>query len=113
MFSLCALVLAAVSLAGAQASVPQCYKAKTTSLPSKPVVSWVDGSATYQQVFNPSWIEASAGTQGKAGIIIRTQNCSAKVGGPCVHCSGTGQKASVKNIFFILAMPNYIVVVCR
>ena len=49
------------------------------------------------QVFNPSWIEASAGTKGKAGLIVRTQNCSMTVATPqkCVGCGGTGPKASV------------------
>jgi hypothetical protein len=72
---------------------PQCYKSTLIKLEPKPVISFVDGSSTYPQVFNPSWIEASAGS--KAGLIIRTQNCSAKVGGACVHCGGTGPKASV------------------
>ena len=39
-------------------------------------------------------MQASAGTNGKAGLLIRTQNCSATVGGSCVACSGAGQKAS-------------------
>ena len=79
---------------------PQCYKSTLLKLDSKPVLSFVDGSSTYVQVFNPSWVEASAGTGGKSGLIIRTQNCSSKIGptgqeSPCVHCSGTGAKASV------------------
>ena len=57
-------------------------------------LSYVGGTSAFQQVFNPAWVQASAGTNGKAGLLIRTQNCSATVGGSCVACSGAGQKAS-------------------
>ena len=54
----------------------------------------------FRQVFNPSWIEASPGTHGKAGLIIRTQNCSAGdgcycVGCKCCGCGGSGPLASI------------------
>ena len=76
---------------------PQCYKAEVVKFDKKPVISSVDGTSSYQQVFNPSWIVASPGTRGKQGLIIRTQNCSASVSTPphCVACGGTGPKASV------------------
>jgi predicted GH43/DUF377 family glycosyl hydrolase len=74
---------------------PQCYRAKVTQFDEQPVISAVAGSSSFQQAFNPSWIVSSAGTGGKAGLIIRTQNCSATVGGSCVACAGIGPKASV------------------
>ena len=76
---------------------PQCYKAEVVKFDPKPVISSVDGTSAFQQVFNPSWIVASPGTGGKQGLIIRTQNCSASVSTPphCVACGGTGPKASV------------------
>lgn len=74
---------------------PQCYRAKVTQFDEQPVISAVGGSSSFQQAFNPSWIVSSAGTGGKAGLLIRTQNCSATAGGGCVGCAGTGPKASV------------------
>jgi hypothetical protein len=40
-------------------------------------------------------VEASAGTNNVSGLLVRTQNCSIAVGQACVHCSGSGSKASV------------------
>eukprot|EP00048_Salpingoeca_helianthica_P017562 m.237841 g.237841 ORF g.237841 m.237841 type:complete len:359 (-) comp21437_c0_seq1:27-1103(-) len=60
-----------------------------------PVLSYVDGSAAFEQVFNPSYFPPSPGTGGVEGLLIRTQNCSAKVGGPCVQCGGSPSTASI------------------
>ena len=73
---------------------PQCYRSTVVKFEPKPSISYVDGGSDYQQVFNPSWIQGSSGTHGKAGLIIRTQNCSSVVGGGCAACSGTGGRAS-------------------
>lgn len=61
----------------------------------QPIVSYVDGNANFAQVFNPSWVVPTVGTGGKQGLLIRSQNCTATVGGPCVTCNGDGAKASV------------------
>ena len=71
------------------------WRASLVRFDASPVISFVDGTSTYQQAFNPSWIEPSAGTSGRAGLLVRSQNCSATVGGECVGCAGTGAKASV------------------
>ena len=63
------------------------YSASVVHFDGKPVVSFVDGSADFAQVFNPSWVVGSPGTNGKAGLLIRTQNCSSQVGGSCTHCN--------------------------
>ena len=55
------------------------------------------GGPTVVQVFNPSWVVASAGTLGAAGLLTRSQNCTSTVGGPCVACSGPVSQASVLN----------------
>jgi hypothetical protein len=47
------------------------YSAAVVHFDARPVVSSVDGTADFQQVFNPSWIVASPGTGGKAGLLIR------------------------------------------
>ena len=62
------------------------YTAELVHFDTRPVVSFADGSAAFQQVFNPAWVQASAGTGGKAGLLIRTQNCTAKAG-QCTHCN--------------------------
>lgn len=108
----CSKALAGTSRASCSAAcvappapAPQCYRATVAKFDTKPVISSVDGTSAYPQAFNPSWIEASAGTGGKAGLIIRTQNCSAKVG-QCVACAGTGEKASVLTFAELLNSDN-------
>ena len=71
------------------------YHASLVRFDASPLLSYVDGSSAFQQAFNPSWVEPSAGTSGRAGLLVRSQNCSASVGGSCVGCAGTGAKASV------------------
>ena len=72
---------------------PPCYAASLTSFDVNPVVSALDGTSDFAQAFNPSWVVASAGTGGKAGLLVRSQNCTGCDG--CCMCSGDGQKASV------------------
>ena len=62
------------------------YSATLVHFDVNPVVSYVSGSSAFAQVFNPSWVVASQGTKGKAGLLIRTQNCSSKVG-YCTKCN--------------------------
>ena len=40
------------------------------------MLSWMGGNSAFGQVFNPSWIEASPDGTVKAGLIVRTQNCT-------------------------------------
>ena len=44
------------------------------------------GSSPWPQNFNPTWVEASSGTAGVEGLIIRAQNCSF-VPGVCINCN--------------------------
>lgn len=79
---------------------PQCYAASLERFDPRPVLSFVDGSSTFAQVFNPSWVQPSTGTQGRQGLLVRTQNCtgpgcSLPTSGKCCQCSGTGAAASV------------------
>jgi len=64
------------------------------SLETRPVLSFVDGTSAYQQVFNPAWIAPSPGTGNRSGLLLRSQNCSSRIG-QCTHCSGAGEAASV------------------
>ena len=73
----------------------QCYAHKVVSFDANPVMSFVDGSSSFGQVFNPSWIEASEGTGQRAGLLIRTQNCTVQAPGKCLGCSGVAAAASV------------------
>ena len=82
------------------AGPPPCYKATVTSLSEKPVIAAVFGQSDFSQVFNPSFVEASPGTHGVSGLVIRSQNCTEGCGptpngAQCCHCAGTGQKASL------------------
>lgn len=69
------------------------YTLNVLSINPLPVLSYVDGSSAFQQVFNPSYIVASPGTRGVEGLVLRTQNCNATVGGECVRCGGSGPEA--------------------
>lgn len=65
--------------------------------PPHPVLSFIDNTTSYEQIMNPTWIEASAGTNGKKGLLARTQNCLSPVGPneECVYCGGSADKASI------------------
>jgi len=54
---------------------PQCYAASVVSFDRRPVLSHVDGTSSFGQVFNPSWVQASPGTGGKSGLLVRSQVC--------------------------------------
>ena len=69
------------------------YSVQVESIESIPVLSYVQRTSAYQQIFNPSYIIASSATGGMEGIVARTQNCSASVGGGCVSCGGPDEKA--------------------
>lgn len=63
------------SLGDAELCMP--YSARLVSFAERPVLSFVDGSSSFAQVFNPSYVVPSNGTAGRAGLLARTQNCSA------------------------------------
>lgn len=48
---------------------------------------------------NPTWVEPSAATGFKGGLLMRTQNCDATLGDgnfdTCVACGGSEDKASI------------------
>jgi predicted GH43/DUF377 family glycosyl hydrolase len=71
------------------------YDVEVVSRSKTPTLSYVDKTSTYQQVFNPTWVQPSAGTGGKGGILVRTQNCDVNVGDACVFCGGSEAKASI------------------
>ena len=85
-------------LATCVALAPLCSAAYLVSVVQRddePIFSFVRGtSGPFQQVFNPSYFPAGAQCA-SAGLLIRTQNCSASVGGQCAFCGGAQSKASV------------------
>jgi predicted GH43/DUF377 family glycosyl hydrolase len=71
------------------------YQVTVSSRDSLPSISYVDKTTSYQQVFNPTWVEPTKSTNGKKGLLVRTQNCDSPVGGTCTFCGGSQEKASV------------------
>lgn len=71
------------------------YAVSVTQRFSKTDISFVDGTSSYSQVFNPTWVEPTAGTNFRSGLLVRTQNCPSEVGGDCVFCGGSEAKASI------------------
>lgn len=82
------------SLLSLVASNPRIYHVEAKRDSHLPIISWTGHTSTFQQPFNPSWVEASRGTSGKSGLLIRAQNCDAEPGGPCVHCAGNTRGAA-------------------
>ncbi len=81
------------------------YRAAVVEFDNAPLLSFVDGSSAFGQVFNPSWVEATPLTGGVEGLLVRTQNCTGcgvgydPVKAPeatrmCCYCAGTGPNAS-------------------
>ncbi|CAM9147387.1 unnamed protein product, partial [Ectocarpus fasciculatus] len=71
------------------------YDVKVTKRDSEPVLAFINGTTSYQFVFNPSWVQATGGSGGKHGLLVRTQDCDCDVGGMCVFCGGSAEKASI------------------
>jgi len=65
------------------------YNVAVTQRGEIPLISfegdtYYPGSSPWPQNFNPTWVEASSGTAGVEGLIIRAQNCSF-VPGVCIN----------------------------
>lgn len=105
---LCFIVFSVAIVESAQSAAPTSiqYNVSVLSIDSSPILSYVQGTSTFQQVFNVAWIEPSPATKHTAGLLVRSQNCSASVGGPCVFCSGPGQNASVLTAVRLLSDPS-------
>ena len=71
------------------------YEVSVVDRQSTPTISYIDGTATYTLVFNPSWIEPTDGTNNRGGLLARTQDCPVNVGDECVFCGGAESKASI------------------
>jgi predicted GH43/DUF377 family glycosyl hydrolase len=76
------------------------YSVSIVTRSSSPVLSFVGNTSTYQQIFNPTWVQATSGTNGKAGIIARTQDCDSSPqvitsSTQCTWCGGAQDKASI------------------
>ena len=70
------------------------YSVEVVERGSTPILAYLDKTSQFQQIFNPTWVEPSSGTNGKKGIIARTQNCVSNVGDVCTFCGGSADKAS-------------------
>lgn len=77
---------AALLAAAAEASTGG-YDVRVISRPDTPLISYLLGNTRWPQSFNPSWVEASAGTGGKEGLLVRSQNCSGFTPGQCISCN--------------------------
>jgi predicted GH43/DUF377 family glycosyl hydrolase len=71
------------------------YEVRVIEHHKVPDLSFIDGTSTYSLVFNPTFVESTSGTNNRRGLLIRTQNCPADVGGTCVFCGGSEEKASI------------------
>ncbi len=83
------------------------HSVSVTLRPSKTVLSFIDNTSAYQQIFNPTWVEASAGTKGKKGLIARTQNCVSEPGDACTFCGGSAAKASILTFMEQTSLGNF------
>mmetsp|Transcript_5516 Transcript_5516/g.9250 ORF Transcript_5516/g.9250 Transcript_5516/m.9250 type:complete len:788 (-) Transcript_5516:630-2993(-) len=65
----------------------QAYSVDILSESEYPVLSYINHTAKYQQVFNPSWIPSSDKMK-KQGIMAQVQNCTL-IPGKCEPCNAT------------------------
>lgn len=65
------------------------YNVTLVSLPPDPVISFLPPLANtdWPQSFNPAYVQPSAGTGGKRGLLVRSQNCSGVPPGHCIGCN--------------------------
>ena len=68
---------------------PPLYDVTVVALPPDPVISFLPplANTAWPQSFNPAFVEASAGTGGTRGLIVRSQNCSGVPPGKCIGCN--------------------------
>ena len=68
---------------------PGMYNVTLVSLPPDPVISFLPPLANtdWPQSFNPAFVQPSAGTGGKRGLLVRSQNCSGVPPGHCIACN--------------------------
>ena len=59
------------------------YSVDILSAPNSPILSWVDHTAIYQQVYNPCWI-SQGDALNHSGLVVLVQNCSLDV--ECTFC---------------------------
>lgn len=80
MFPVLFTVLVAVAMSVADQGPLQCYEHIVRSFSKDPVVAWSGlpgGTGAFAQLYNPSWIApTSSGTAGRAGLVLRSQNCA-------------------------------------
>ena len=79
------VALAAASLGVLAATTT--YNAAVLTMPADPVISFLAGQTAWPQSFNPAFVEASAGTGGKSGLLVRSQNCTGWTPGVCQGCN--------------------------
>eukprot|EP01083_Nonionella_stella_P014854 41598_1 len=63
------------------------YSVQIINESTSPILSVINHTTTYQQVYNPSWIPQSKHVS-NAGLLVEVQNCSLKAG-HCTSCSST------------------------
>ena len=78
-----------------QVSASEKFDVKVIKRPKATVVSKIDNTTSYSLVFNPTWIEATANTNNRSGLLIRTQDCPIEPGDPCSFCGGSQELASI------------------
>jgi predicted GH43/DUF377 family glycosyl hydrolase len=71
------------------------YNVQVTQRDTSPILSYIDKTSAYQQIFNPTWVEPTPLSNGRKGLLARTQNCESPVGAECTFCGGSQDKASV------------------
>lgn len=76
-------------------AVAQKYIVTVIQRDSEPLLSYiVKNNSVYKQVFNPTWVPPSPGTNMRKGLLVRTQNCD-YVEDKCIFCGGSANKASI------------------
>ena len=82
------MMLLVFGLLAARSAASTAYELTVTSRPAEPVIEYLGrGNTPWPQSFNPAWVEASPGTGGMSGLLVRAQNCSGWEPGVCFGCN--------------------------
>jgi hypothetical protein len=68
---------------------PLRYAVTQVSRAAAPVIGYLapPANSAWPQAFNPAFVEASPGTGGRRGLLVRSQNCTGWAPGACIHCN--------------------------
>eukprot|EP01083_Nonionella_stella_P104619 300128_1 len=73
------------------------YTVEIYKLDTSPILSYINHTSIYKQVFNPSWIPKSSNVP-HAGLMVQVQNCSL-IPGHCTYCNSSNNNSTADIVY--------------